>query len=458
MTDERRDGRRRIVIVGGGFAGLYAARRLGRLPVDVTLIDRRNFHLFQPLLYQVATGGLSPGDIASPLRGALSRYRNVSVLQGTVTDVDPGARTVKMDGRPIPWDDLLIAVGGTLSYFGHDDWRRHAPGLKTVEDALEMRRRILSAFERAEGGDSAMERSRLQTVVIVGGGPTGVELAGAVAELAYQTLRNDFRRIDPGATRIILVEAGDRVLGAYPEDCSRAALETLSGMGVEIRLHTTVAAVENDAVYIATNGSEERIATETVLWGAGIRAVPLADRIAQRCGAGQDRAGRIRVDEHLSIPGHPSIMVLGDVAHVRGPDGGPLPGVAQVAMQQGRYAADRIELRLAGRDSPPFRYRDKGSLAVIGRNRAVADIGRFNMSGFPAWLVWVFIHIAYLIEFDNKILVLFQWAYNYFTRKRGARLITEDGAPFLQPDGETGVTETPADPSSAGHRPQPGDS
>lgn len=414
----------KIVVVGGGFGGLYAARHLPSAGVEVTLVDRRNFHLFQPLLYQVATGGLSPGDIASPLRAVLKNKRHIQVLQAEVVDLDPAARQLVLADGVLPYDTLIVAAGSRVHHFGNEEWSQHAPGLKQVEDALEMRRRILSAFERAERADE-QERSALLRFVVIGGGPTGVELAGALAELAYNTLRSEFRRYDTRDVEVLLLEGGPRLLPAFPEKLSQRAERLLQNLGVRVQVGAQVKAVAEGEVLYECAGEKVAVATATVLWGAGMSASPLAGMIAERTGAELDRGGRVKVAADLSIEGYPEILLLGDMAHCLGADGQPLPGVAPVAMQQGRYAARLVAARLKGKQLQPFRYVNKGNLAVIGRHAAVADLGFLRLSGYPAWLIWLFVHIAYLIEFDNKVLVLFQWAWNYFTRKRGARLITE---------------------------------
>ena len=413
-----------VVIVGGGFGGLYAAKRLGRASVRVTLVDKRNFHLFQPLLYQVATGGLSPGDIASPLRAVLSRYRNVSVLKAEVTDLKVDEQWVVLRDGELVYDTLIVATGSGHHYFGHEGWADHAPGLKTVEDALEIRRRIFLAFEAAEREEDPEVRRAWMTFVIVGGGPTGVELAGAVAELAHSTLKNDFRRIDTREATILLLEGTDRVLPPYTPDLSAKAGRALEFLGVTTRTGALVTDIGKDTVRFRCGEEEEVVRSRTVLWAAGMVASFMGGVLARETGVGLDRAGRVTVAPDLTVEGHPEIFVIGDLASFTHQDERPLPGVAPVAMQEGRYAAELIARRLKGKGLPPFRYRNRGSLAVIGRNAAVADMGFIRFSGFPAWLTWVFIHIAYLIEYDNKLLVLFQWAWNYFTRKRGARLIT----------------------------------
>lgn len=414
-----------VVIVGGGFGGLYAAKALGHAPVQVTLVDKRNFHLFQPLLYQVATGGLSPADIASPLRAVLNRYRNVRVLMGEVIDLLPDEQRVILRDGELNYDYLILATGVTHHYFGHREWASLAPGLKTVEDALEMRRRIFLAFEAAEAeADPGKVRSWL-TFVIVGGGPTGVELAGALGELAHSTLKGDFRNIDPATAQILLIEASDRILPTYPTELSAKAQLALQRLGVTVRTRTRVTDVRNGLVTLQEGDQVKQVAAETVLWAAGVKASSIGEVLAKRTGAELDQAGRVRVQPDLTLPGYPNILVIGDLTCFTHQGGEPLPGIAPVAMQQGEYSARLIRARLKGKSLPPFHYRNKGSLAVIGRNAAVADLGFLRLSGFVAWLIWIFVHIRYLIEFDNKILVMFQWAWNYFTRKRGARLITE---------------------------------
>jgi NADH:ubiquinone reductase (H+-translocating) len=417
-----------VVIVGGGFGGLYAAKALARVPVQVTLIDRRNFHLFQPLLYQVATGGVSPGEIASALRSVLSRQKNTQVMAAEVIGVDPHRKQLYLRDRPgLHYDTLVVATGADYHYFGNDqEWAPLAPGLKTLEDALAIRGRIFQAFEAAEWEQDPARRQTLLTFVIVGGGPTGVELAGALGELTQYTLRHDFRHINPADARIFLLEGTERILGEYPAHLSARAAADLERLGVTVLTQTMLTAVVPDSVVIRRNadgGVEERLPAHTVLWAAGVRASAFGQTVAERTDAATDRLGRITVEADLTIPGFPDIIVVGDLAHVVQDDGQPLPGIAPVAMQQGAYAARLVQARLNGRTLPPFRYRDKGKLAVIGRNAAVADLGFLQIGGFLAWLIWVFIHIAYLIEFENKILVLIQWAWSYITRGRGARLI-----------------------------------
>jgi NADH dehydrogenase len=419
----------RIVVVGGGFGGLYAVRRLESLRVDVTLLDRRNFHLFQPLLYQVATGGLSPANIAAPLRAILKWNRNTRVLLADVTGFDVPRRCVLTTSGEFPYDTLVVAAGVRHQYFGHDSWESEAPGLKTLEDAVEMRRRILLAFERAETETNPEKRRALLTFVIVGAGPTGAELAGALAEIARHTLTREFRTIDPAEARILLVEGGPRVLAAYPPELSEKAQASLASLGVETLLNTSVTAVEDGRVTLSRAGGTEKIETETILWAAGVAASPLAAALAAATGAATDRAGRIAVAPDLTLPGHPEIFVLGDMAALADEKGRPLPGVAPVAMQQGRYAARVIARRLAGRvAAAPFRYRDRGSMATIGRGRAIADLGSLRLAGYSAWLAWLFIHLMYLVQFGNRVLILVQWAWNYLSWNRSARLITGPSA------------------------------
>jgi NADH dehydrogenase len=418
----------RVVILGGGFGGLYAAKALRRVPVELTLIDRRNFHLFQPLLYQVATGGLSPGEIASPLRYVLRRSRNTEVLLGEVVDLDIAGRRVILRDGEAPYDTLIVATGSSHHYFGNDQWEPLAPGLKTIEDATEIRRRILLAFEKAERELDADARAAWLTFVVVGGGPTGVELAGALGEIANDTLRHDFRHINPASSRILLLEGGGRVLPAYPADLSAQAEKSLIRLGVRPMTGAVVTAIDEAGVTVRRGAQEERIAARTVVWAAGVAASPLGRMLAQRGGAILDRAGRVIVEPDLTILGHPEILVIGDLASFSHQTGTPLPGVAPVAMQEGRYAAELVRQRLAGKTVAAFHYHDKGSLATIGRAAAVADFGRIHMHGMLAWLTWLFVHLLYVVEFDNRLLVLIQWAYSYITRNRGARLITGDVA------------------------------
>jgi len=414
------------VIVGGGFGGLYAARSLKHADVDVTLIDRRNFHLFQPLLYQVATGALSPGEIASPLRYVLNRQKNTRVLLGEAVDIDVNQREVVLnDHCRVPYDTVVFATGSTHSYFGHPEWAALAPGLKTVEDATEIRTRLLLAFERAEkdtDNDPAARRASL-TFVIVGGGPTGVEMAGAIAEISRDTLKKDFRSINPADANIFLIEGADRLLPPYPPKLSRAAERALTKLGVQTRTGAMVTGIDEQGVTVKEHDAVTEIQAKTVLWAAGVQASPIGKMLSDRLGLTLDHAGRVPVEPDLSIAGHPEILVIGDLAAFL-QDGKQVPGVAPTAIQQGNHAARLIASRLRNEKTKPFRYLDKGSLATIGRNQAVAVIGPFQFSGIFAWLAWLFIHLLYIVEFENRLLIVVQWAYDYFTHNRGARLIT----------------------------------
>ena len=405
-----------VVIVGGGFGGLYAARALAGRPVRVTLLDRRNHHLFQPLLYQVATAVLNPSDIAAPLRSVLRRATNVTVLLASVERVELASRRVVLERGEIGYDGLVLAAGASHSYFGHDDWEVFAPGLKTLEDALEIRRRVLLAYEAAERERDGAEQRALLTFVVIGGGPTGVELAGALGEISRQTIARDFRLIDPTKARIILLEGGPRILPTFPESLSRSAEDALRRIGVEVRTSASVTRVTADAVWLGG----EQIRARTVLWAAGVAAAPLARTL----GAPLDHAGRVLVEPDLSVPGHPEAFAIGDMCAFLHQTGAPLPGVAPVAIQQGRAVADNVLRRLRGQPTRSFRYRDKGSMATIGRAAAVAVVGRFRLSGLLAWLAWLLVHIVFLIGFRNRLLVLFEWAWAYITWHRGARLIT----------------------------------
>jgi len=425
-----------VVIVGGGFGGLYAAKALGRIGVQVTLVDKRNFHLFQPLLYQVATGALSPADISSPLRSVLSRNKNTQVLMGEVTDIDPDRQKVILSNGELNYDSLIVATGVKHSYFGKDAWETVAPGLKTVEDALEMRRRIFMAFEAAEKELDLEKRRAWLTFVVIGGGPTGVELAGAIAELAYHTLKNDFRNIDTSEAQVLLLEGLDRLLPPYDPELSAEAEASLTRIGVTIQTKTMVTNIEDNIVTIKQGDEIKQIAAQTVLWAAGVKASAIGKILADRAGAECDRAGRVIVEPDLSIKNNPNIFVIGDLANFAHQNGKPLPGVAPVAMQEGQYVAALIRQRLQGNILPPFYYTDRGSLAVIGQNAAVVDFGFVKFKGFFAWLIWLFVHIYFLIEFDSKLVVMIQWAWNYFTRKRGARLITGEES-FLESYGKT---------------------
>ena len=406
----------RVVIVGGGFGGLEAAKAFADAPVQVTLVDRRNHHLFQPLLYQVATAVLSPADIAQPIRSVLRDQENVEVVLGDVEAIDPAAKAVVLRDGSIPYDYLILAAGATHAYFGHDEWEPLAPGLKTLEEALDIRRRILLSFEEAERERDPARRKALMTFVIVGGGPTGVEMAGAIAEIAHVTLKRDFRQIDTSDARVILVEAGPRVLATFPERLSRAAMADLKRLGVDVRVGQAVTGVAPGKVTVG----EETIAAATVVWAAGVRASSLGKSL----GVALDRAGRVLVNRDLTIPSHPEIFVIGDMAALTDERGRPLPGVAQVAMQQGRWAAANIRRAMSGQPMRPFHYRDLGNLATIGRNAAVADLRGLPLSGFLAWLVWAGVHIMNLVGFRNRILVGVQWLWQYLTFQRGARLIT----------------------------------
>jgi NADH dehydrogenase len=415
----------RVVIVGGGFGGLYAAKALGRAPVSLTLIDRRNFHLFQPLLYQVATGALSPGEIASPLRHVLQKNRNTEVVLGEVVDLDVEKRRVILRDGEAAYDDLIIATGATHHYFGNDQWEPLAPGLKTIEDATTIRRRVLLAFEHAELEPDPEKRHAWLHFAIVGGGPTGVELAGALSEIANDTLRHDFRHINPAEARVFLIEGESRMLPLFPPDLSAKAEKQLVTLGVRPLTGARVTNIDADGVTMQVGGKVDHIPARTVLWAAGVRASSLGKVLADRTGVKLDKAGRVLVEPDLTVPGHPEIHVIGDLATlVQG--GKPIPGVAPAAMQEGRYVARSIMKKLRGQSVAPFSYFNKGNLATIGRNRAVADFGKFHLSGFPAWFVWVFVHLMYLVEFENRMLVLMEWVYNYITRNRGARLITNE--------------------------------
>jgi NADH dehydrogenase len=416
----------KVIIIGGGFGGLCAAQALKSAPVDVTLIDRHNYHLFQPLLYQVATGSLSPGEIAAPLRGVLSRQKNTRVLLGTVVDIDPASRHVLLaDGASLEYDSLIVAAGSQTSYYGNDGWQAWAPGLKTVEEAIQIRHKILYAFEVAERIPDPAERRAWLTFVIVGAGPTGVELAGAIGEIARQTLKNDFRSIHPEDAQIILLDGAPRLLMTFPEDLAQKAERSLAKLGVQVKTHAMVKNLDREGVTIETGHEIERLPTRTVIWAGGITASPLGKMLASRTGAETDRGGKISVGPDLTVPKHPDIYVIGDLALALDPNGKPLPGVAQVAMQQGTYAAKAIARKIQGKSKQEaFKYFDKGSLAVIGRWAAVASIFGFRISGLPAWLVWAFIHLLYIVQFQSRILVFIQWAIQDLTFSRGARLIT----------------------------------
>jgi NADH dehydrogenase len=430
-----------VIVVGGGFGGLEVARGLRKAPVRITLIDRSNHHLFQPLLYQVATAALAPSDIAEPIRSILRRQDNVAVRLAEVRQVDLAGKRVHIaeddgDEEWVSWDKLAIAAGVSHSYFGHDEWAPYAPGLKTLGDAFEMRKRILQAFERAEWTADLEERKRLTTLVVIGGGPTGVELAGALAEIAFRTLKRDFRNFETTRARVVLVEAAPTLLGAYPEDLRQRAREQLEQLGVEVRLGAMVTKVDEMGVMLG----EERLPSATVLWAAGVRGEPLAKTL----GVELDRAGRVKVNPDLSVPGHPDCFVVGDLAFLA-IDGKPVPGVAQGAMQMGAHAAKVIAADLAREPREPFRYKDKGSLATIGRSKAIADLGWWKTSGFVAWLLWAFVHVLFLVTFRNKIVVMTKWAAAWFTYERAARLIWQP-SPSQKPHNPLLDKKTEANP------------
>jgi NADH:ubiquinone reductase (H+-translocating) len=416
----------RVLILGGGFGGLYAAQELKHAPVEVTLLDRRNFHLFQPLLYQVATGSLSPGEIAAPLRSVLSKQKNTRVLLGEAVDIDPSRKQVLLkDGSAVEYDWLIVATGSQSAYFGHDDWREWAPSLKSVEEATMIRHKILLAFEAAERTQDPEERKAWLTFVIVGAGATGVELGGALGEIANQTLKNDFRSIRPQDARILVVDTATRVLSSYPEDLSRKAEKSLLKLGVRVRGGVMVTEIDAEGVTLKTKSGSERVPTRTVIWAAGVTPSEFGRQLVKRTEAETDKGGRIKVKPDLTIPNYPDIFVVGDLAFSTKPDGKPLPGVAQVAMQGGAYAAKTITKRVQGKQQDkPFHYFDKGDIAVIGRAAAVANVFGIHLSGLIAWLVWLFIHLMYLVRFQSRIVVFVQWGFEYLTFSRGARLIT----------------------------------
>ena len=426
-----------VVIVGAGFGGLYAAKKLCRnKSVRVTVIDKRNFHLFQPLLYQVATGGLSPGDIASPIRSILKKYKNTKVIRGKVVDIDPDTKTVRlMKGEKVSYDSLIIATGVRYNYFGNEQWLGISPPLKTMEDSLGIRHRIFKAFEEAEREQDEELREQWMRFIIIGAGPTGVELAGALGELAHFTLKDNFRNYNPKDTEVILIEAADRILPYYPEKLSRSAEKSLKALGVTIKKNTYVGDLQQNEVIINNGDVKERIKAKTIIWAAGVKATKIGEIIRDRFNVDTDGVGRVYVNKDLSINDADDVFVIGDLALFTNQDNKPLPGVAPVAMQQGKYIAEKIIRKLSGESYREFRYKHHGNLAVIGRNKAVADLGYLKINGFLAWMIWIFIHIRYLIEFDNKVLVMIQWGWYYITMKRGARLITGDAPfPYLDKD------------------------
>ena len=422
--------RHRVVIIGGGFAGLRAARALRSAPVDVTLIDRRNYHLFQPLLYQVATGSLSPGQIAAPIRSVLSRQKNTRVLMGDVVDIDPaGKRVVLADGAAFEYDSLIVAAGSQTSYYGHDVWQQWAPGMKSIEEATNIRHKILYAFEAAERLTDPAERQAWLRFVIVGAGATGVELAGAIAEIARQTLKNDFRSIRSQDAEIVLLDGAPRVLMSFPEDLAQKAAGSLARLGVRVKTGVMVKNIDHDGVTVESHGVTDRLESKTVIWAGGVTVPPLGRTLAHHTSAETDRGGRIKVTPELTIPSYPNIYVVGDLALASGPDGKPLPGLAQVAMQGGTYAAKAIVRKVEGaKPLPPFKYFDKGELAVIGRAAAVANIFGRHISGLLAWLIWAFVHLMYIVQFRSRLTVFIEWAIEDLTFNRGSRLITGSAA------------------------------
>jgi NADH dehydrogenase len=414
----------RVVIIGGGFGGLYAANALKNADVEITLIDRRNHHLFQPLLYQVATGTLSPADIATPLRRLLRHQRNAHVLLGDVTGFDVARKQVILRDGAVGYDTLIVAAGSGKQYFGKDEWAQYAPGLKSLEDATEIRRRVMTAFEAAERTPDLEKARAWLTFVVIGAGPTGVELAGALAEIAHETLHDEFRHINPAEARIILVQSRGQILPGYAPELARKAAARLERMGVEM-VQGRVSDIQERSLTLDSGDDSQTIAARTILWTAGVQASPLGAALAEATGAELDRGGRVIVEPDLSLPGYPEIFVIGDMAHFAQPDGESLPGVAQVALQQGRYVAKLIQRRLRGKTLPAFRYRDLGNLATIGRGAAVAEIGRLKLSGWLAWNIWLYIHLSYLRNQENRVLVLIQWLWNFVTSSRSALLITE---------------------------------
>ncbi len=436
-----------VVIVGGGFGGLEAAKRLRKAAVRVTLVDRHNYHLFQPLLYQVATGGLSPANIATPLRAIVRKQMNCEVLLAEVTDIDVVNQRLMLADGVLDYDILVLAAGATHSYFGRDDWEPLAPGLKTITDATNIRRRIYLAFEAAERETDPDQRKALMTFVVVGGGPTGVELAGALSEIADHTLRHDFRHINPEDARIMIVEAAPHVLGHYPQQLCRRAEDKIRAMGIEVHTNTKLVEITSEHVRLATAEGETDVPARTVLWGAGVRANPLGKKLAAACGIDTDRAGRVSVNGSLNLAGHDNIYVVGDMATCLDTQGKPLPGLAAVAMQQGAYVAKSIAAGVVGRStSQPFQYNDKGTMATIGRAAAVAEIGKHQFCGFFAWMLWLFVHLLLIVQFQNRVLILFQWAWNYVTFNRSARLITgEEQIVIVRPRALATTAPKPSD-------------
>ena len=429
-----------IVIIGGGFAGLEVAKRLRKSKVRITLLDRHNYHLFQPLLYQVATGGLSPANIATPLRSILRKQKNVAVQMAEVTGFDITNKRVLLADGEVDFDTLVLAAGSTHSYFGRDEWQTHAPGLKTLGDATEIRRRVYLAFEAAEREINPAKREALLTFVVVGGGPTGVELAGALAEIARYTLKHDFRNIQSSQARILLVEAAPDVLGAFPEELRQRGAKKIADIGIEIRTDTKVTEITPEFVRL----NDEVVATRTVLWGAGVKANSLAQNLAQACGQEPDRSGRIPVTERLQIPDQEGVYALGDLAHLEDTNGNPLPGLASVAVQQGRYLAKSIKAQAKGKKPlPPFTYKDKGTMATIGRSRAVAKIGKRTFCGFFAWILWLFVHLMLIVQFQNRVLILLQWAWSYVTFNRSNRIISGEEALIMNPPAPSSQSTEP---------------
>lgn len=445
-----------IVIVGGGFGGLYTAQHLKHAPANITLIDRRNFHLFQPLLYQVATGGLSPANIAAPLRGILKKQANTEVLLAEVTEIDPKTQTIRYaDGGSTHYDYLIVATGASHTYFGKDEWARYAPGLKTLEDATEIRRKVLLAFEAAERVEDPEQRKAWLRFVVVGGGPTGVELAGTLGEIAHMTLKQNFRHIDTSSAEILLIEASEHVLDVFGMPLPVKAEKALNELGVRVIAKAKATDIQADHVKYVQNGEEHVIQTYSVLWGAGVQASPLGKVIANATGVTLDRAGRVPVEPDLSVAGHPNLFVIGDLSTFSHQGGKPLPGVAPVAMQMGEYLAKLLKTRLSNPQyqPEPFKYFDKGSMATIGRSRAVVQMGSLRLSGWIAWMIWLFIHVLFLIQFENRILVMLQWAANYFTRNRSARLITGHKAvimPMITQQQVSPASTVPQEPKPAG--------